>query len=53
MQTIVPGLKSHTHMILDTFVGGTMKIMTTGEVREQIGNMFLNEYHSRSNDGTI
>ncbi|AES75425.1 transmembrane protein, putative [Medicago truncatula] len=39
-------LNLDTRMSLDVSVGGTMKIKTTGKVREQIDKMYLNEYHA-------
>lgn len=48
MKNFIKGLKSQTRMLLDAFVGGTIRQMTEPQVKGLIEKMCMNEYRSKS-----
>lgn len=48
MQNFIKGLKIQTRMLLDAYVGGTIRSMTEPQVKYLIEKMCLNESRSKS-----
>lgn len=51
MHHLTLALKVHTKIILEALVGGTMRMKNENKVKEFIGKMCQNEYHSQSERG--
>lgn len=47
MKNFIKALKSHTHMLLDDSVGGTIRTMIEPEIKDPVEKMCLNEYRSK------